>query len=271
MSNAAATQPDWNAIAEKFDLWLPHIAPAGETLLAASAPAAGDLILDVACGTGEPALTLAQRLENTGKIIATDAAPGMIAAARRKAEARTLSNIEFSCMPAESLSFRDETFDKTISRFGVMLFDDPLRGLQEMYRVTRPAGRLAVAVWGRPETMTTVCWAWKAFKNKVPEEKLPPLATITSLGDPETLAQLLSAAGWHNIDIRTHSLAYRFPSFDDYWHTIEASEIMQTQFDALAAGESERIRDQIAAYARPFLHGDGLHIPHEYLVATARR
>ncbi len=58
---AAQNQPDWDNLAEKFDLWLPHIAPVGEALLASLVVNPGDKILDVASGTGEPALTLARR------------------------------------------------------------------------------------------------------------------------------------------------------------------------------------------------------------------
>ena len=59
--SAKNNQPDWGRIAEKFDIWLPHIAPVGEALLAALDARPGDLILDLASGTGEPALTLARR------------------------------------------------------------------------------------------------------------------------------------------------------------------------------------------------------------------
>ena len=57
----SANQPDWGAIAEKFDLWLPHIAPVGESLLQALGARPGERILDPGSGTGEPALTLARR------------------------------------------------------------------------------------------------------------------------------------------------------------------------------------------------------------------
>jgi len=58
----SGNQPDWGAIAEKFDLWLPHIAPVGESLLQALGARPGERILDPGSGTGEPALTLARRL-----------------------------------------------------------------------------------------------------------------------------------------------------------------------------------------------------------------
>ena len=76
MSNQAQ-QPDWGRIAEKFDLWLPHIAPVGEAMLQALPVAPGDKVLDVACGTGEPALTLADRSPHA-LITAIDAAAPLV-------------------------------------------------------------------------------------------------------------------------------------------------------------------------------------------------
>ncbi|HXH64593.1 MAG TPA: methyltransferase domain-containing protein, partial [Mariprofundaceae bacterium] len=129
-----AQQPDWGRIAEKFDLWLPYIAPVGEAMLELLPIAPGDRVLDVACGTGEPALTLA-RDNPHAHITAIDAAPPMVEVARRKAHDAGLDNIDFEAMPAEHMRFADGFFHKLCCRFGVMLFEDSERGLSEMHRV----------------------------------------------------------------------------------------------------------------------------------------
>ena len=128
-------QPDWDIIAAKFDVWLPHIAPVGEALLTALDAQPGDRILDLASGTGEPALTLARRLKGHASITGIDAADGMVQVAQAKAVKERLSGISFRCMPAEQLTFQDNSFDRVLCRFGVMLFTDPLQGLKEMRRV----------------------------------------------------------------------------------------------------------------------------------------
>src|SRR3569623_2145668 len=115
--NANDNQPDWDAIAEKFDLFLPQLAPVGEALLEALAARPGDKILDIASGTGEPALTLARRQPHVD-IIGIDAAAGMVRAAQNKVKAEGLGNITFHTMPAEHLAF-----DRILCRFGVMLFE----------------------------------------------------------------------------------------------------------------------------------------------------
>lgn len=263
-------QPDWNALAEKFDLWLPHIAPVGEALLEALPVAPGEQILDVASGTGEPALTLARRNPHAN-ITGIDAAPAMARVAQNKAQSERLGNINFSAMPAEKMDFADNSFDKLLCRFGVMLFADSLQGLKEMQRVLKPGGRFALAVWSTAETMTTMHWAHSVLKTRLREEDLPAIGKITSLGTPGTLDKMLQQAGFHHYTIERKRFDYQFSSFDEYWQIIEASDIMKQQFDALPAAQRSEVRDEVARFARDFHSENGLVIPHEYLLASGQK
>lgn len=262
----AQNQPDWDNLAEKFDLWLPQIAPVGEALLASLDINPGDKILDVASGTGEPALTLARRNPHA-QITGTDAAPGMVRAAQNKVKAERLENIEFTAMPAEQLQFEDASFDKVLCRFGVMLFEDPLQGLKEMYRVLRPEGQFALAVWSTAENMPTMYWAYEVFKDRLSEEDHPALAKVTSLGAAGALEDLLDQTGFKQFNTERKKFDYQFQSFEEYWDIIEASDIMKQQFDALPESERNNVRDEVARFARDFQGENGLMIPHEYILA----
>ncbi|HHM04249.1 MAG TPA: class I SAM-dependent methyltransferase [Gammaproteobacteria bacterium] len=268
---ASSNQPDWDLIAEKFDLWLPHIAPVGEGLLTALKARAGDQILDVASGTGEPALTLARRFEGRLNIVGIDAAEAMARVAQNKVEQEGLKNVRFQCMAAEHMDFPDEHFDRVLCRFGVMLFDEPLQGLKEMHRVLKRGGTFALAVWGEPETMPTLHWTFEVLKNRLPEDLHPPLAKVTSLGGEGVLAGLLKEAGFVDFSVTRSRFEYQFPDFDAYWDVVEASDIMKNQFDALSAAERDAVRDEVGAFARHCVQDGQLRIPHEYLLAAGRR
>ncbi|MHB8743191.1 MAG: class I SAM-dependent methyltransferase [Sulfuricaulis sp.] len=262
------SQPDWDQIAEKFDIWLPHLAPVGEALLAALDAKPGEHILDLASGTGEPALMLARRLQGHAIIHGIDAADGMVRVAQKKAVKERLAGISFQCMPAEQLTYHDDTYDCILCRFGVMLFNDPLQGLKEMRRVLKPAGRFALAVWGTPETMPIMQWSYRAFSTRLPENLYPPLAQITSLGAPGLLENLLHQAGFDRFSVTSKAFDYQFESFDEFWNTLEASDILKQQYDALAPSERSKIRDEMAHFARDFIHAGQLSIPHQYLLAA---
>lgn len=262
-----AQQPDWGRIAEKFDLWLPYIAPVGKAMLEALPVEPGDRVLDVACGTGEPALSIA-RQNPKAEITAIDAAPAMAEVAQRKAREELFENITFEAMAAEKIRFADASFDKLCCRFGVMLFEDSQQGLNEMRRVLKPGGTFVLAVWSTPETMTTMDWARRAFTGRIPEENYPAVEKISSLGQPGRLEAMLEAAGFGPFTVECRTFHYRFPSFGAYWDLVEASEILKQQFDALPKGARQQVRDDVAAFAREFHGEEGLTIPHDYLLAS---
>jgi len=265
--SASENQPDWGKMAEKFDMWLPQIAPVGEALIKQLQAKPGDKILDLASGTGEPALTLARQMAGEIDVIGVDAAEGMVRVANNKIKDLGLGNIRFETMPAEQLGFEDNSFDRVLCRFGVMLFQDSLQGLKEMYRVLKPGGHFALAVWSTPETMPTMHWSYQVMAPRLPEELHPPVAKVTSLGGPGVLEDLLYKAGFSNFEIETRTFKYEFASFDEYWDKVEASDILKMQYDALPDEARSEIRDEVGRMARDFVVDGRLVVPHDYQLA----
>jgi len=263
-------QPDWHKIAEKFDIWLPYIEPAGTAMLDLLDVQNGQRILDIASGTGEPAITLAKK-SSAIEVIGSDAAQGMVAVANEKVKKMGLNNIRFENMPGDALDFPDAHFDHVMCRFGLMFFEDPLKGLQEMHRLLKPGGRFAIAVWHTAETMHMMRWSYEAFKEKLPEHQLPPLSVITRLGDSAYFESLLQQAGFHDISIQRNTLDYAFESFEQYWSMVEHSEILKAQLDALPESEHEAIKNEIAVMTEMFVDESGMHVPHDYLLASGNR
>jgi len=263
----SATPLDWNRIAQKFDVWLPHLAPVGDALVTALAPRRGDRILDLASGTGEPALTLARHYAEL-TVTGVDAAAGMVAVAQDKAAREGLANIRFQCMAAEQLRFADERFDRAVCRFGLMLFEDPLQALREIGRTLRRGGRFALAVWATPETMTSLRWTYEVLKDRLPEAHHPPLHLATSLGGSGVLEHLLREADFCEFVIDNRTVHYRFASFDTYWDLLEASDLLSDQYQALPESERAAVRDEIRRRAASCMGDEGLVLPHQYRLAS---
>jgi len=267
--DAHVTQPDWNRIAQKFDLWLPHIAPVGDALIERLALHPGDRVLDLACGTGEPGLTLARRYGDEVNILGVDAAEGMVNAARAKVEKEGIRGIAYKVMPAEDLFLPDAGFDRAICRFGAMLFKDPVKGFFEMRRVLAPGGRFAVAVWG--ERMSAIEMAAKALKPHLPEDGPAPFAQVTALGPPGALEAALEAAGFTGFEVTRHTLDYRFESFEAYWDLVEESAMLADLMGQLTPQQQDAVRDEVASLATAYQEPGGLVLPHVYLIASGPR
>jgi SAM-dependent methyltransferase len=115
----------------------------GETLCEAADLAAGNRVLDVACGNGNATLAAARRFCKTTGV---DYVPELLARGRERAQAERLA-IDFVEGDAESLPFESASFDAVLSTFGVMFTANQSRAAAELVRVCRPGGIIALASW----------------------------------------------------------------------------------------------------------------------------
>jgi SAM-dependent methyltransferase len=126
----------------------------GETLCEDAGLSAGMRALDVACGSGNTTLAAARRGCRASGL---DLVPALIERARVRAQAEGF-NIEFTTGNAEKLPFEDGAFDAALSTFGVMFAPDQERAANELLRVCKPGGTIALANW-TPESMPGAMFA----------------------------------------------------------------------------------------------------------------
>jgi ubiquinone/menaquinone biosynthesis C-methylase UbiE len=196
------------------DFFVPALfAPWPEQVAQAAGIAQGHDVLDVACGTGVLAREAARRVRPGGAVVGLDRNDGMLAVARRKAP-----EIEWRQGLAEALPFADERFDAVVSQFGLMFFDDRVSALAEMWRVLKPGGGLAVAVWDALERTPGYAAMTALLQRLFGERIADALRAPFALGDPEALAALAAKAGIQ-AQVTTHKGTARFPSIEAWVHT----------------------------------------------------
>jgi ubiquinone/menaquinone biosynthesis C-methylase UbiE len=187
-------------------------APWASRLLETANPQPGERVLDVACGTGIVARQVALRLGANGRIVGLDLNPNMLAVALDAASRGGLA-IEWQQGQAEQMPFPKASFDLVLCQFALMFFADRQAALAEMRRVLVDGGRLCLSVW---QSLDQHPFYRKL--HEVIEQRLgmSGVQEIFALGDAERLRDLLSAAGFQQIEIEAVSMTARFPDPDGF-------------------------------------------------------
>ena len=196
---------DWNSFgrANASQKWRRQSAVMGNdmtlAIVAAASVRQGMRVLDIACGTGEPAISLAAELAGGGDVVGIDISPAPLKIAAERATQRGLTNVTFQHADAHHLPFPDNSFDCITSRLGVMFFSDLPRALGEMRRVLKPAGRAILLVWGpmnQPYFQTTI----GTVLRLLPDAVLPGSGRkMFALGDESVISQALLQAGFSQV------------------------------------------------------------------------
>ena len=145
----------FDRIAHRYDLLNHLLSGCSDILWRRSALRAlnvstGDRLLDVGIGTGDLALEALKGKRKPGSIIGVDVAKEMMRIGRTKMAGRTDLPVQFVGGSAETLPFRSAVFDGVMVAFGVRNFTDMAAGLDGMWRVLKPGGRLVVLELSHP-------------------------------------------------------------------------------------------------------------------------
>jgi ubiquinone/menaquinone biosynthesis C-methylase UbiE len=172
----SAAAPGWKKYGKDMLKWM---APVTDQLIKSAGITSGQTVLDVATGTGQPALTISKVVGPKGKVIGVDLSPEMLEVAKEEAASQGLTNvIDFQVVKDESLSiFSDNTFDSVVCRNGLMFMPDPVKALKAFLRVLKPKGKASVTVWGSPDKSPVMGVVMKTISKHVPDMKQPAPGT----------------------------------------------------------------------------------------------
>lgn len=171
-------------------------------------PRPGQRALDVGCGPGALTQHLVDRLGEDA-VSAVDPSESFVAAVRDR-----FPGVDVRAGVAEALPFPDDGFDLALAALVVHFMTDPVAGLAETGRVTRPGGRVAATVWDHAGNRGPLATFWQAARD------IDPGAPDQS-GLPGTreghLVELAGEAGLRDIEPSMLTVRIPFSSFDEWW------------------------------------------------------
>lgn len=157
---------------------------------------AGDVVLDLACGTGLVARHAADLVSPAGRMVGADINPAMLEVARSSIE----TGVEWVEAPCDALPFDDDTFTHVICQQGVQFFPDPVAAMLETRRVLKPSGVLIATVWATPGHNPYI-----ENQLELLADLEPSLAASVQRATPAHADDLLRStahtAGFHDIEI----------------------------------------------------------------------
>jgi len=253
-----STIPDWGTsfrltAAEK---WKAKSATMGrdvtEALVACADPQPNMRVLDLASGTGEPAITIAKRIAPTGHVTALDLSSDLLAIAAARARQGSLTNFTIQQADAHQLPFPDEQFDLATSRFGVMFFADIQRALSELRRVLKPGARACFAVWGskdQPYFASTIGVVHRHVGGPFLQANGPDPFRFSR---PGSLSAALSQGGFSNVHEETRTVPWTWPGPpEEAWEQQRAiATPFLPMFNRVPPGAWPKINDEVHAAVR---------------------
>lgn len=208
--------PGW----KKWDrLFMDFLDPMGAEIIHLLNPAGNDLVLDVAAGTGEPGLTIAESLTN-GKVVITDLSERMLEIARENALLRGINNIETVACDAGELPFVDEQFNGVSCRLGFMFFPDMQVAAKEMARVLKPGGKIATSVWNVPEKNFWITAMMGTIQRNMDLPSPPPGAPGMFRCKEDWMISIFKNAGFKNISISEVTGKLKCLTAETYWNVM---------------------------------------------------
>lgn len=213
---------NWNKFSSGWKKWddfmMSFLRPMGDAIITALAVQNTDYVLDIASGTGEPALTLATRAK---KVVGIDIADKMLDVARENATERKLRNVEFTVADITELSFENGSFDKISCRMGFMFFPDMQLAANEMFRVCKAGGKIATSVWAGPEGNAWITTMTQVLSKYIDMSNSDPLAPgMFRCAKPGTIKNILETAGFTHVQEKSITGKVNFNVPSNYWRNM---------------------------------------------------
>ena len=202
--------------AEAYDRHIGRYGPAlARALIETAGVRPGGRALDVGCGPGALTTELVSVL-GAERVTAVDPSAGFAEACRAR-----LPGVDVRVGSAEALPFEDGAFDHALAQLVVNFMTDPLAGVREMRRVTRPGGAVAAAVWDYAGEMTLLRRFWDAAVTLDPSARDRDEGRCMPFRTPSELGELWTSAGLASVQVSSVVVDAGYSSFEDLWRPLE--------------------------------------------------
>jgi SAM-dependent methyltransferase len=279
MTSKSEIKPDWGSqyrlvASEKWKAKSAAMGqPVTDALVEYAEPATGMQVLDLASGTGEPAISLASRVGPQGHVTALDLSADLLEIAAKRAQARGLNNFTTQQADAHSLPFPDDSFDLATSRFGVMFFHDLKLALRELRRALRPGARACFLAWGPFDQPY-----WRSMMGVVHRHVGGPLLDPDGpdpfrFATPGSLSTVMREAGFRAVEQETRTLPWTWPGpVEEVWDQAQAVSVpFRSMLERVPVEQWPEIHAEVHAAVRQYWDGEKVAFGASVVLASGKK
>lgn len=276
MTEHDRVREEWQSVAAGWRRWEPLLQsftwPIALRMAAAAGIAAGQRVLDVGCGIGDPTLQIAVLVGPHGRVVGIDVAEDMVATARDRAAALGLAHVEFRAADVMTEAFAPESFDAVLGRWSLNYVADPAGALGRLRTALVPGGRIALAAWAPPDVNPWITVPMDAIARVRP---LPPVDPAAPggfhLSEDGALARALVQTGFQAVGQERVQLSQFARDPAEYWAMMgDVEGPLAPLLAKLSVDERACVARDVADGIGRYRVGDVYRIPAQAQVAWGR-
>ena len=271
------TRKQWQDSAAAWHRWTPTLdawlGPVTEAMFDLARLKAGDRVVDLGAGAGEPSLSAAERVGPSGHVVATDISSNILEFAAQIARERGLANFETRVMDGEKPDLPHDTFDVVLSRLGLIYFPDRDGALRSARRMLKTGGSVVLASFSTPEENRFFSIPISIIRRRARlTPPAPGLPGPFSLGAPGVMEETLRRAGFSDPVARVVRTPLRLASAAECVRfERESFGALQQMLAPLPAAEQDAAWEEIEQELRVFQGDGGFEAGTELVVGAGTR
>lgn len=228
----------------------------------------GNLVLDLACGTGAVTKEITTKIGRSGHVIGADSSQTALSIAKRSTKAK---NVDFAILDAENFAF-NQKFDVVTCQYALFFFPNAAKALSNIKKSLRKKGILVIATHGAGDTVPYFSSILDSVQKFIPDYISSGAPDLDRFGTRAGLKKAIANAGFSHITIQEYKFWYSPGTFSKYWsdYLKYLTKPLKEKLDKLTPKQKEELKQTIRQKTIPYTKNNTIKFPWKILILSAK-
>lgn len=228
----------------------------------------GDLVLDLACGTGAVTREIISKIGRSGHVIGADTSTTALSIAKKSLKTK---NVDFVILDAENFAF-NQKFDIITCQYALFFFPNAVKALSNIKKSLRKSGTLVIATHGAGDTVPYFSSILDPVQKYIPDYIPYGAPDLDRFGTRGGLKKAIEKAGFSHITIQEHKFWYSPGTFSKYWsdYLKYLAQPLKEKLDKLTPKQKTELQKTIKQKTAPYTKNGVIKFPWKVLILSAK-